>query len=271
MEKKFNTGETNSELREKYNKDGSILRKSQLRMLEMLLYIDEVCKQQHIKYSLDGGNILGAVRHGGFVPWDDDVDIILERKEYKKLCTYLASHPHPQFVLQSPETDPFFINHWNVLRDLKSEYIQDSEIHRLRKYKGLQIDLFPIENNVIPFFHKSINTLHKFNETYLLRKHNKTSRFLFQLNAKVVCPLVRGISKLFGNKKVYYYAYGLPWSRLKFPEEIVFPYSSVEFEKNTFPAPADVPAYLKIQYGNYMDLPAINNRNHHMANYKIWD
>ena len=110
----FNTGETNQELRDKYNPDNSILRKAQLRMLDMLIYIDNICKEQDIKYSLDGGNVLGAIRHGGFIPWDDDVDIILERKEYKRLCNYLLKNPHPQYVLQTPKTDPMFINHWNV-------------------------------------------------------------------------------------------------------------------------------------------------------------
>lgn len=271
MERTFNTGETSSQLKEKYNQEGSTLRKSQLRMLEMLLYIDEICKKENISYSLDGGNILGAVRHGGFIPWDDDVDIILERKEYKRLCTYLLKHPHPQFVLQSPETDPLFINHWNVLRDLKSEYIQEDELHNLRKYKGLQVDIFPIENCVIPLLHRGIKTLHQFNETHLLGKYHTLSRFLFLMNAKILCPCIRSISKILGNKNVYYYAYGLPWSKLRFQKEIVFPFSTVTFENNTFPSPADVDAYLTIQYGNYKDLPAKNQRSHHMANYKIWE
>ena len=64
-----------NELRERYNPDGSILRKQQLRMLEMLQYIDFVCKKHNIRYWLCSGTLLGAVRHGGFIPWDDDVDI----------------------------------------------------------------------------------------------------------------------------------------------------------------------------------------------------
>ena len=271
MERIFNTGETNAQLREKYNQEGSILRKSQLRMLEMLLYIDQVCKQEHIAYSLDGGNVLGAVRHGGFVPWDDDVDIILERKEYNRLCAYLLKHPHPQFVLQSPETDSYYINHWNVLRDLKSEYIQTDQLHNLRKYKGLQIDLFPIETGVVPFLHRTVKTLHQWNENYLLGRCRWVSKGLFVIASKVFYPCIRGVSLLIGRKDAYYYGYGLPWSKLRFPKAVLFPYSTVKFEEHSFPAPANVPAYLTIQYGNYKDLPAINHRNHHMANYKIWE
>ena len=80
----FNTGETQGELRAKYNPDGSILRRAQLRMLDMLLYLDKVCKEQQIPYCLDSGNVLGAVRHGGFIPWDDDMDVLLTRYRLKK-------------------------------------------------------------------------------------------------------------------------------------------------------------------------------------------
>lgn len=97
----FNTGESAKELKEEYNPEGSLLRKAQLRMLDMLLYIDKICKDNGILYRLDGGNVLGAVRHGGFIPWDDDVDIVLDVKNFKKLCRYLEKHPHPHYKIQN--------------------------------------------------------------------------------------------------------------------------------------------------------------------------
>ena len=144
----FNTGETSEELKAKYNPEGSLLRRVQLRMLDMLLYFDTVCKEQHISYRLDGGTVLGAVRHGGFIPWDDDLDVAIDSKEdYKKILQYLKNHPHPQFVLQHKKTDKGFNNIWFTIRDLKSEYIHlDEETAKhdnLRKYRGLQIDVFP--------------------------------------------------------------------------------------------------------------------------------
>ena len=66
----FNTGETSEELRATYNPEGSILRKVQDRLLEMLLYLDGVCKSIGVPYRLDGGNVLGAIRHQGFIPWE---------------------------------------------------------------------------------------------------------------------------------------------------------------------------------------------------------
>ena len=64
-----------SQLRERFNPDGSMLRRQQLRMLEILLHIDRVCAEHNIKYWLSSGTLLGAMRHGGFIPWDDDLDI----------------------------------------------------------------------------------------------------------------------------------------------------------------------------------------------------
>lgn len=70
----YNTGETDEDLKRQYNSKGSNLRKAQLRLLDMLVYLDKVCREQNIEYSLDSGNVLGAVRHSGFVFWGDGVE-----------------------------------------------------------------------------------------------------------------------------------------------------------------------------------------------------
>ena len=77
--------EIEDELHLKYNPDGSDLRRIQLRVLEILKIIDSICKKHDILYWLEGGALLGAVRHGGFIPWDDDIDIQILRKDRKKL------------------------------------------------------------------------------------------------------------------------------------------------------------------------------------------
>lgn len=264
----FNTGETAEELNNKYNPDGSVLREAQLRMLDMLLYLDNICKQQGLSYSLDSGNVLGAVRHGGFIPWDDDVDIIMELNDYRKLCRYLLKHPHNQYVLQTPMNDPFYINHWCVLRDLKSEYIQDSHIHNMRKFKGLQVDIFPIENKTIAPLHYLIAKSNYLNQKFVLKHCKYLSKLLFYINSIIIIPCIRTLSRLFGNKDIYAYAYGLPWPQFRYQKSDLFPLSSVSFENYPFPSPNNVDSFLRKLYGSYWELP--NNRDHHKASYKIW-
>ena len=66
----------------KYNPEGSTLRKAQMRMTDILLIVDKICEKHNIPYFLDGGYLIGAVRHGGFIPWDDDLDIAVMREDF---------------------------------------------------------------------------------------------------------------------------------------------------------------------------------------------
>ena len=108
MTKQFNTGETQETLRQEYNPDGSVLRRAQMRMLDMAIYLQETAKKIGIPLRLDGGNVLGALRHEGFIPWDYYIDMVVSQKDFKRLCDYLKAHPHPHYVLQDNSTDRGF-------------------------------------------------------------------------------------------------------------------------------------------------------------------
>ncbi len=129
-------------LRDKYNPEGSDLRKKQLRMLEMLKYIDSICKKNNIKYWLSSGTCLGAVRHCGFIPWDDDVDIELMEDDYNKLIELLRNNKSEDFVIQTHQDDPNYIMDFAKLRDKRIMVKEVFGIDKSYKYQGLFIDIF---------------------------------------------------------------------------------------------------------------------------------
>ena len=128
-----------AELRERFNPDGSSLRNHQLRMLEMLKYIDGVCKKHNISYWLSSGTLLGAVRHGGFIPWDDDLDIEMLRKDYLKLVKVLGREIDSKYALQTHKTDTHYLYPFGKLRDLHSVIKETHDADIFYKYKGVYV------------------------------------------------------------------------------------------------------------------------------------
>ena len=97
---------TNEELRERYNPEGSLLRRQQTRMLEILLEVDRICQKHDIRYWLSSGTLIGALRHDGFIPWDDDLDIEMMREDYLRLMEVLPQELPEWLALQNDDSDP---------------------------------------------------------------------------------------------------------------------------------------------------------------------
>lgn len=267
----YNTGESSEELKALYNPEGSVLRKAQLRMLEMLIFLDGVFKELEIPYRLDGGNVLGAIRHGGFVPWDDDIDVVVYPGGLEKLRCYFETHDNLPYVLQNNKTDKgYFYHNWDVLRDLKSEYVVDSAVHKIRKYKGLQIDIFTYEAGHNKFLNALGGHLYDYWFRCFLGKSRCMCQVGYDILDKIVYPLFSFFDRFIGDKNTYTHAYG-PYFPYRFPKEIMFPHEDLVFEGKVFPGPAKPEEFLKSLYGDYMKLPNKDCRSHHKAHYIIWD
>lgn len=274
----FNTGETSNDLRHKYNPEGSLLRELQQRMLDMLLYLDSVCKKLNIEYYLDGGTCLGAVRHGGFIPWDDDMDVVVDVKDYNRLCDYLVEHPHPRFILHNRKTDDNYYVGWAKLRDKYSESIYEGDnIYTKRqenifKYSGVMIDLFPYSDHVLPFPHKVIHGLqNRIQRRYFVGKHKLLADIMYFFLFIVLKPLANILGFLFSNRKMYAHDYLSHNTVYRFKKDRIYPLKDVEFEGHIFKIPKDVDYFLRILYGNYMTLPNENARNHHSYSFRLLD
>ena len=90
--------------------------------LEILTQIDTFCRNNGLKYSLAYGTLLGAVRHGGFIPWDDDIDIIMPRKDYEYL---IANWDIPGYIVQNKKTNDDFSQNFTKIRKDNTAYVQE--------------------------------------------------------------------------------------------------------------------------------------------------
>ena len=240
------------ELRERFNPDGSMLRKQQLRMLEILLYIDKVCKENDIKYWLSSGTLLGAVRHGGFIPWDDDLDIEMLREDYEKFIKVFPNNE--DFVLQTCKTDPNYFRTFAKVRDLHSQ-ISEFDIDKYYKYRGLYVDVFSIERvprKICRFYGGIFEVIGRWRYKFASTKVVWLAIKGFQQLMLWSIPIVRPIFKIF--TKDLHHSYGSGFLKERHIEDI-YPLSDVQFEGYVFPAPYDVDNYLKIIYGEYNKLP----------------
>ncbi len=114
--------------------------------LDLLAKLLEVCKKHDIKMWVDGGTMLGAVRHQGFIPWDDDIDVIMTRKQYNKLCSIAATEFEYPYFFQTEYTDPGSLRGHAQLRNSQTTGILKTEMpYQYQFNQGIFIDIFPLD------------------------------------------------------------------------------------------------------------------------------
>ena len=270
---------TNEELRKRFNPEGSLLRRQQMRMLEILVEIDKICKKHDIRYWLSSGTLIGAMRHNGFIPWDDDLDIEMMRSDYLRLMEVLPSELPDWLALQNDETDPNYFFYYAKVRDRRSKMLEQNNYDRLWQEQGIYIDIFPLEQHPIwlhKLTEKTVGHMYKIWRTSTDdAKAIRKVRRIFDFNNRWLFPFLRAILSIFrsalplGSSKNFQFSIitsgmGIPFHKCRYLDEI-FPLTTHVFEGREFPVPHDADAHLRHLYGDYMQWPDLNKLAIHVG------
>ncbi len=260
----------------RYNAEGTTLRRAQLRMLDILIEVDKICQKHNITYWLDGGTLLGAVRHKGFIPWDDDLDIFVLREDYKQLRSVLQAELPQHLVFQDDSTDANYCMKIGKVRDTHSKMVEDGEggIGERFEYQGLFIDIIPVERMfsasskafMEAFYGRVYRRLHNFSDN----KWEKLAAYILWLPAVTALGTLRVAAHIFKPKKLGR-TYGWSGMNMLVKEADVFPCRPIEFEGKMFSGPHNPDGLLRDQYGDYMQIPPEDKRAVHSSEIIFYD
>ena len=255
------------DLRQKYNPDGSILRQAQLRMLDMLVTVDKILRAHDIPYWIEFGTLLGAVRHKGFIPWDDDVDISVLQTDYKKVREILIKELPEQFAFQDTTTDKYAFFNTARVRDKKS-YCYHPEFIKLKE-QGLWLDIYIYDlipstrlKKIVDFFYRrAYREIHNFG---VVKYPSKVERIFKKTIAYIIYPFtLLGVLflRMLGNLKKSK-LFGILSLNFTHKEKDIFPLREIEFEGHYFFCPNNYDVHLRSIYGDYMQIPPEDKREH---------
>lgn len=257
--------------------EADILRKVQLVQLEMLHEIDRVCRENGIRYFLYRGTMLGAVRHKGFIPWDDDLDVGMLRADYEKFCRIAPEKLDPQYCLQNWHTDPNYALPFGKLRKRGTMYLEAKSAPLAEN--GLYVDLYPLDfapaqerarrilaGKLLHLFRvklmKSGYTPWMEEDRVLWKK--RVGYLPYQLAALFVSQqwLIRRYEKLVAavpENEMLYEQSALPKTHY-FQRKWCVELGEFLFEDGAFPGPRAYDECLTALYGDYMTLPPEGSR-----------
>lgn len=255
--------------------DNETLRKVQMVLLEIAKEIKRVCDENGILYFLDSGTLLGAIRHQGFIPWDDDFDMGMMRSEFEKFCEIAPKALREPFFLQTWKNDSNLAIPFAKVRKRGTVYLEDKASRELEN--GFYVDIFPYDNAPTNNKEELMRQLAVYERVLLMKCHYKPWQEHGRTNLKkrvgyipyqLLSALVsrdRLISEY--EKKVFsvskseelYIQFGS--STGFFIPSVAFGEGRMQrFEDTEFRCPKDSELYLHSIYGDYMQLPPVDQR-----------
>lgn len=235
------------------------LRATQLKVLDILLLFDSICRKYKLKYWLDGGTLLGAVRHQGFIPWDDDLDIGMPSEDLRRFLEVVSQEIPVHIELQTRKNAKGYF-YCVRLYDKNSFLLGRNGIHNVA-FSGVCLEVFefiPYPSFALKLV-KHITRKICISKIYFNALHRITGKecvkyVLFRIRYGAYWFIWQMLACFAGKKYIsnvpYNNVYGIVHR-----EQDIFPLSEIGFEGHTFSCPANPDGYLTDLYRNYMQLP----------------
>ena len=257
--------------------DKRVIKKVQKLELSILDEIDRICEKHNISYFLIAGSLIGAIRHKGFIPWDDDLDIAMVRADYDKFIEICSKELNEKYIIDSSKTSKKYHKIAAKIRIKNSEYVE-KELENYDGNQGIWVDILPLDysnknksiklsfqNTIKKVFCSGLvvkckvkNNMNIFNKIIAKIISFLPYSFLHKIIDKVVKMQNRGNKKYVVN---FASKYGI--KKQTFEYDIYFPIKKELFEKKEYPIPNKYDEYLTQIYGNYMKIPPIEKREIH--------
>lgn len=250
--------------------------------LDILLAIDEVCKKNNLTYFIDGGTLLGAIRHGGFIPWDDDVDLGLPHDDYLKFLDAAAQDLPAEYELCTPEAMPKQAALWTKVVKKGTRFI-DSEAAEGGYEQGIFVDVFDFrqfDKNPNKKARQIRNTVFWQRLSYLKNTANphipKGTRFVPLV--KAAFHVAHALASVFVSRDTIIKQLDKSWQtnnpdefwmnascayKTPYSSDILFPTRPIQFGGKTLMGPNKPEEFLETLFGDYMKLPPEEERHNH--------
>ena len=241
-------------------------------MVETLKFIDEICKENNIEYCLEFGTLLGAYRHKGFIPWDDDVDIAMTRENYNKFIKHMKKNSNPHFYLLHKDTKEGYPFEFAKIMMKDTVVVIDDDGANMIMDRGIFIDIFTLDfykENVSRKYRKFIRQIENARKKSVIDAVNlyKIIFKTFRAVSKIFIPfnLVEKAKKKYISEDGKYIGFAIEQTdEMMCERKYYLPLKKIEFEGYMFPCPNNVEHILECEYGStYMELPPEDKRVRH--------